>query len=104
MRQALLGPVSPVALAGSIMERVEQKKRTPMAAAFQLVELQALLRELADWQTFPTWAEHRAEAETKVATILDKIRKADGKPTDSPMFKHYEKAILGREVSDGDQE
>jgi len=104
MRQALLGPVSPVALVASIMERVEQKKRTPMAAAFQLVELQALIREPMEWPTFPTWAEHRTEAENKIAAALERIRQANSEATGSSMFKQYEKTILSQQASFGGQE
>lgn len=43
MRLAILGPVSPVALARRVLEAANRSERTPTAAGFQLVEILACL-------------------------------------------------------------
>ena len=79
MRQALLGSVSPVALAKLVVEAVDAKKRTPTAAGFQLVEILACLDEArhhdaaAAWRT--DWFSYIDEASSIIVALLDEHRR-----------------------------
>ena len=77
MRLALLGSVSPVALAKRVVEAADAGERTPTACGFQLVEilgcldaarqLEASARFAADWREFVD------EAAARVASMLENL-------------------------------
>jgi hypothetical protein len=99
MRLALLGPVSPVALAQTIFEATKSGRRTPTAAAFQLVEILSCLKSA---RGFPVpeklrqaWKKHSEEATKRTARILEDIFSAHGESLLSgKAFGRYQKAVL----------
>jgi hypothetical protein len=99
MRLALLGPVSPVALAQTILEAAKSGRRTPTAAAFQLVEILSCLKSA---HAFPVpeklsqaWEQHLGEATKKTARILEQLLSAHDKSlVPSKAFSRYQKAVL----------
>jgi hypothetical protein len=100
MRLALLGPVSPVALAGTVFEVVRSGRRTPTGGAFQLVEILACLNsarllQVAEKLSEP-WQRHLSEAFAKTARILDQLISEHQSQLDgNKAFKRYQNAVLG---------
>lgn len=102
MRLALLGPVSPVALAQTILEAATAARRTPTAAAFQLVEILACLQSARSNQTparlTAVWSELLAQAAGKISRHLDALRAAH--PAEfaaNKAFARYQKSVLNGE-------
>lgn len=102
MRLALLGPVSPVALAQTILEAATAARRTPTAAAFQLVEILACLQSARSNQTparlTAAWSELLAQAAGKISRHLDALRSAH--PAEfaaNKAFARYQKSVLNGE-------
>lgn len=99
MRLALLGPVSPVALAQTILEAAKSGRRTPTAAAFQLVEILACLKSarkqpVAD-RLSPAWQQHLGHSIGKIVRLLDQIVAAHPELfASSKAFRRYQKAVL----------
>jgi hypothetical protein len=99
MRLALLGPVSPIALAQTIFEATKLGRRTPTAAAFQLVEILSCLKSA---RAFPVpekllqaWEQHLEEATKKTARILEQISSTHRESLLSgKAFGRYQKAVL----------
>lgn len=96
MRLALLGSVSPVALARRVLEAAESGGRTPTAAGFQLVEIMGCLDTARRFPTSPRfendWSALVDEAARKVLEMLDSLRRRF--PNDlSENFRRYEKAV-----------
>jgi hypothetical protein len=99
MYLALLGPVSPVTLAQKILDAAKECRRTPTAAAFQLVEILSCLRAA---HAFPvpekllrTWKQYLAEATKRTTAILGQLVSLHGKTlTANKAFGRYRKAIL----------
>ncbi|HNY70262.1 MAG TPA: hypothetical protein PL032_08090 [Syntrophorhabdus sp.] len=79
MRLALLGSVSPVALARRIFDSAEGQKRSPMASAFQLVEILACLDEARHYEASPRfqteWLLLLDEASRLILERLDILQK-----------------------------
>jgi len=79
MRLALLGSVSPVALARRIFDAIEDQKRSPMASAFQLVEILACLEEARHYKASPRfhteWLSLLDEATRVILERLDMLQK-----------------------------
>jgi hypothetical protein len=78
MRLALLGSVSPVALARRVLEAAESGDRTPTASGFQLVEILGCLDAA---RSFPAsarfekdWEQLVDEAVQKVVEMLDRLQ------------------------------
>jgi hypothetical protein len=96
MRLALLGPVSPVALARHVQRAVERSERTPTAGAFQLVEIVRCLDEAATWQRL------LAEARTIVSTLLTHLQDQHPAafPPDGP-FRAFQTALDGYHHPEG---
>jgi hypothetical protein len=106
MRLALLGPVSPIALAGAVAEAVTSGHRTPTAGAFQLVEILACLNSARRFHVVARlsepWQRHLNEASTKTTRILDQLVSEHRSQLDgNKAFKRYQKAVLadGRKPS-----
>ena len=104
MRLALLGPVSPFALAQTIMDAVSAGRRTPTAAGFQLVEILACLQSarshsvperLAD-----VWQQHLQQVHGKISRLLEKLI-ADHPDlfASNRSFGRYRKAVLNGETT-----
>lgn len=78
MRLALLGPVSPVALARQVHEAVGARTRTATAAGFQLVEILACLesaREAANESRFRRdWRALVGAAAAEIERLLERLR------------------------------
>jgi len=99
MRLALLGPISPFALAQTIFEATKLGRRTPTAAAFQLVEILSCLRSA---RAFPVpqklsqaWEKHLEEATKKTARILEQIFSGHRESLlTGKAFGRYQKAVL----------
>jgi len=93
MRHALLGPVSPVALAREVADRVRAGKRTATAGAFQLVEILACLEEARNLQNNEAWEGDRAKAAKFVCGLLQQL-KQDNRRKLGGQFNDYEKRVL----------
>lgn len=97
MRLALLGNVSPVALAGAIKRAFDEKRRTAVASAFQLVELLSCLadaRAFAEGDLVPEWLKVIADAERRISGILSEIRPGlDRDSASSKAFRRYEAGV-----------
>jgi hypothetical protein len=96
MRLALLGFVSPVALAKRIVEAVEVRERTPTATAFQLVELIACLETARRFgessHNHSDWIALVDEAMQKVSELLDTLNRRY--PNDlSKDFQRYTRTV-----------
>jgi hypothetical protein len=98
MRLALLGPVSPLALAHTVCDAVDSGCRSPMAAAFQLVEILACLKS-ARSLTVPerlsqAWDGHLREATGKITTIFKQLVASHSEPLANKAFERYHKTVL----------
>lgn len=96
MRLALLGSVSPVALAKRIVEAVDSRERTPTASAFQLVEILGCLDAAKYFDTSShfrdDWTALVDEASTKTAAMLATLEQRFPDEL-SREFKRYARAI-----------
>ena len=105
MRLALLGPVSPVALAQTVHYAVDAGGRTPMAAAFQLVEILACLKSARSFavpeRLSEAWERHLGDATNKITTIFNQLLGAHGEPLASKAFDRYQKMVLAGGVRSG---
>ncbi|MCC6362624.1 MAG: hypothetical protein IT165_03820 [Bryobacterales bacterium] len=103
MRLALLGPVSPFALAQTILEAVRSGRRTPTAAAFQMVELLKCLqtaRELPVHDRLSEcWVQHLQDATNKIAQLLKQVVAAHKDAfSANKAFLSYQKTVLGSDL------
>jgi phosphatidylserine/phosphatidylglycerophosphate/cardiolipin synthase-like enzyme len=103
MRLALLGPVSPFALAQTIIDAVVAGRRTPTAAGFQLVEILACL-QLAGSHPVPerlatVWQQHLQQVNGKISRLMGKLV-ADHPAlfASNKAFGRYRKAVLNGET------
>lgn len=101
MRLALVGPVSPLALARTIVDAVGRGIRTPLAAGFQMVELLALLNRASGFaieeKRQGTWKRWLGQAEHGINGMLSALQSAHGRQF-GRTFHSYADAILhGRE-------
>jgi hypothetical protein len=98
MRLALLGPVSPLALAQTVRDAVDSGGRTPMAAAFQLVEILACLHSARSFavpeRLAKAWDENLQEAANKISIILKQLIAAHGASFANKGFERYQKTVL----------
>lgn len=96
IRLAFLGSVSPVALAQSV---VSAPNRTPMAKAFQLVELLTCMEKLTRHQVLPeltaSWNDCIKEARQRMRTQLANLMKDKPAELGGKAFRSYRKTILG---------
>lgn len=97
MRLALLGPVSPVALAKEI-ERAADRGRSSVAAGFQVTELIACLGRV---RTIPVedclreaWVNAIREAEVEITGVLRRLTSSRGELGSGGAFDRYLRAIL----------
>ena len=98
MRLTLHGPVSPVSLARSVVEAVRQKRRTPIGAGFQLVEILACL-DMArhvdvEEKLQAQWKKALLEATAEVEMMLNELRNQHEKDFLLDVaFADYEQAV-----------
>lgn len=98
MRLALLGPVSPVALARQVLAAVNEGHRTPIAAGFQLLEILVCIAESRRYSVpkhYQTaWNELVAAADDEVNRMIARLR-ADAPEsfTATDGFARYERTI-----------
>ncbi len=99
MRLALLGPVSPIALATTVIEAVKSSRRTPTAAAFQLVEILACLNSARAFDVPEklslAWQQHLGDTTGKTSRLLEQLL-SDHRDTlaSNKAFSRYQKAVL----------
>lgn len=78
MRLALLGSVSPVALAKRVVEAADSQKRTPTASGFQLVEILACIDEARHYEAATRfqveWLSFVDEAAVEVYGMFNKLK------------------------------
>jgi phosphatidylserine/phosphatidylglycerophosphate/cardiolipin synthase-like enzyme len=99
MRLALLGPVSPVALAQTILDAASTGRRTPTAAAFQLVEILACLQSARSHpvpeRLAGKWADLLAQATDKISRHLHLLQGNHAADfAANKAFSRYHQAIL----------
>jgi phosphatidylserine/phosphatidylglycerophosphate/cardiolipin synthase-like enzyme len=99
MRLALLGPVSPVALAQTIIESVKAGHRTPTAAGFQLVEIIACLQsarsQTVAMRLVAVWQEHLSKATGKIEYLLEQLVDTHSELfASNKAFRRYKRAVL----------
>lgn len=99
MQFALGGPVSPLALGRMIFRSVERRNRTPVAAAFQLVELIRCVRAARDHcaaeSLVPVWCKHVDNALAQLADLLSQVKKAHpGEFRKNDWYRQYESVAL----------
>jgi hypothetical protein len=99
MRLALLGPVSPVALAATVLEEARADRRSPTAGAFQLVEILACLNSARLFavaeKLSEAWHIHLNEASGKVNRMLDQLVAEHRDQLDeNRSFRRYRTAVL----------
>ena len=102
MRRAVLGAVSPVALAKEIERFINEGRRSAMAAGFELVELGSCLKDARALSAAkPEWATVINEGIDNIGSILDRIADrhpelaASGKP-----FHRYARAVAAWRAGD----
>jgi hypothetical protein len=101
MRLALLGQVSPVALARTVVEAITAGRRTAVAGAFQLVELLLVLGEAKAFAVEPdrqeAWTVAVEAARVQVEGLLSTVRlKHHHDFARSKEFQRYESLVLAR--------
>jgi phosphatidylserine/phosphatidylglycerophosphate/cardiolipin synthase-like enzyme len=78
MRLALLGPVSPLALAREVSRAVTEQRRTAVAAGFQLVEILGCLFRVLNFDVpekhAENWNDYCKKAITEVETLLRQLK------------------------------
>ena len=109
MRLALLGPVSPVSLARTVVESVRDGVRTPTAGAFQLVEILCCLGSTKDIElperVRGEWHQLLAKASSEVEGLLARVREEHAKYfCKNRAFKLYEKAVRQALVQGGTEQ
>lgn len=102
MRLALLGPVSPYALAQAVVDAVKSTGRSPTAAAFQLVEILAILKA-ARFFAVPerltdAWRKHLDQTTKSTSRLLEQLigEHSDMLATNGS-FARYRKVVLTSE-------
>jgi len=104
MRLALLGPVSPFALARTIIDAAVAGRRTPTAAGFQLVEILACLQSAVSHpvseRLADVWQQHLKQVNEKISRLLEKLV-ADHSAlfASNKAFGRYRKAVLNGETT-----
>lgn len=101
MRLALLGQVSPVALARTVVEAITVGRRSPVAGAFQLVELLLVLGEAktfeVDADRREAWTSAVEAARLRVEALLAAVRQEHLEHfSKNKEFQRYETLMLAR--------
>jgi hypothetical protein len=101
MRLALLGPVSPVALAKSVLDAVESRQRSPTAAAFQFVEILACLKSVRGLEVSgklkQSWLDYVDQAHARVLGHLSALECLHPlELAEDGSFARYRRAVLAK--------
>lgn len=104
MRLALLGAVSPIALARAAVDAARNGRRSHTASAFQLCELAALLAEAREVSVEPprhiAWKKTTGEAEGMVLAWLDELTASAPKELGpGTSFAVYRRELVGKSRS-----
>lgn len=104
MRLALLGTVSPVALARTVIDAVNFQRRTVTAAGFQLTEILASLQSVKRYEVrerlAAQWLEYVDQATAQVKALLDGLVTAHpDQLAGNGAFKRYSRAVLERRAA-----
>jgi hypothetical protein len=99
MRLALFGPVSPFVLAQTIFEAAKAGRRTPTAAAFQLVEILACLKAARSFtvaeKLSQAWEQHLGDTTSRTTRLLKQLFSSHRETLASnKAFDRYQKAVL----------
>ena len=98
MRLALLGPVSPCALAQTVFEAASSERRTPIAAAFQMVEILACLKSARSFEVpeklVKSWEELLEDATNRITRLLGQLASSHKAVATSKAFRRYQDAVL----------
>ena len=94
-----VGRVSPFALAQTVMDAVKLGRRTPTAAAFQLVEILACLKSARSFAVSEKlsriWAQHLENTTDKIAGLFRQLASSHGEVlATNKAFGRYQKAVL----------
>ena len=104
MRLALMGSVSPVALANRVTDAANNG-RTPTAAGFQLVEILACLQSsrayAEDDRHRDDWHPLVDDAIAQLEKLLDGLREAHRQVLSNRMFRRYETAVRAQSSGRG---
>lgn len=98
MRLAVLGPVSPISLARTVMAAVREGTRTPTAAGFQLVEILACIEFARRYTVSPrlqgAWLKTLNKAGEEIRQFLCRLREEHVKDfRTGGIFDRYERQI-----------
>lgn len=103
MRLALMGPVSPVALARTVIEAVNSGRRTPTAAGFQLTEILVCLQSAKRYEVrerlATQWVQYVDQAAEQVEALLKGVVAAQAELSENSAFKRYSRAVLERRAT-----
>jgi len=99
MRLALSGAVSPLALTYTVLEAVKRGSRTPMAAAFQLVEIAGCLRVARSFEVpkhlSGLWEQHLRNTISKIVRLLRQLVSEHPESfAQNRAFRRYENTVL----------
>lgn len=98
MRIALLGPVSPAALARLVRDQVRKGLRSSTGGAFQLVEIGQCIHALSAHPKASDWKCHADEALRQIGGLLTEIKATDPELRRG-RFRKYETLFGGGEAS-----
>jgi hypothetical protein len=101
MKQAVLGEVSPVALAREARRAAQENRRSVTAGGFQLVEILACLSDAERFEVLPerqtTWFECLRRSRIEILTLLSSlIESSDNEFGPKSAFHRYRTAVLKR--------
>jgi hypothetical protein len=94
MRMALLGPVSPVMLSQMVTGQVKAAARSPIAGAFQLLEIMSCLLECREYEKLDEWRSYLEEALNKIHAQLEELKSLGHADFKGKLFRRYEKIVL----------
>jgi hypothetical protein len=100
MKLAILGPVSPVTLARTVMAAVKAGGRTPMAAGFQLVEILACVETARKYpiaeRLASEWRDTLNKAAAEIGQFLGRLRDEHSSTLRvGGAFDRYERLVCG---------
>ncbi len=105
IRMAVLGPVSPVALAREVVANVCGGRRSSTAGGFQLMELLACLARARGFavqdRLHDAWNAALDRAEATIVQLVDDLRSADPIALKHPSFLAYERLVREQSRPEG---
>ncbi len=105
IRMAVLGPVSPVALAREVVANVRASRRSSTAGGFQLMELLACLARARSFSVQDrlqdAWNTALDRAQATIVQLVDEIRSEDPNSLKHPSFLAYERLVREQSRPEG---